>query len=132
MPLDVFHLGPNRVDVLHDSPGFGFAEGRFAPGTPPPPPHRHDWDEGFYVVAGSLLVTVEDETVTLEPGAFALAPAGSLHTFEVSGDDEAVFAATFSSGRGLAYLRDMAQVLADGPPDAALATLHARHGVTTA
>ncbi len=130
MAVDEFHLGPNRVRILHDSDSLGLAEGHFVPNVPGPPPHKHDWDEGFYVVSGRLHVVVDGEEHILEPGEFAMARGGQVHTFHVDGDDPAVFAATFGP-QGIAYLRDMAEAFtATGPDPNKLAALHDRYGVT--
>lgn len=126
-----FHLGPHRVRILHDSDSLGFAEGHFVPGVPGPPPHRHKWDEGFYVVSGRIRVVVDGDELILEPGDFAVAHGGQLHTFSVESDDPAVFAATFGQN-GIAYLREMADLFtAPGPDPDKLAALHNRYGVTT-
>ncbi len=130
MAVDEFDLGPNRVRILHDSDGFGLAEGHFVPGVPGPPPHRHDWDEGFYVVSGRIRVMVDGVDHILGPGDFAFAGGGRVHSFSVEGDEPAVFAATFGRN-GIAYLREMAGVFtATGPDPVELATLHRRYGVT--
>jgi quercetin dioxygenase-like cupin family protein len=45
-------------------------------------PHRHlTYDEHFEVLAGEILVTVDDETRRLGPGDIAVAPMGALHNF---------------------------------------------------
>lgn len=130
-----FSLGPHSVRVLADLPTGGFAEGTFAPNVAGPPAHSHGWDEGFYVLEGSIRVELDGESVVLEKGDFALAPGGSVHTFEVHGTKPATFLATFSSPAGLAYLRDMAAILGGGlAPEAVeseLAQLRDAFGVVT-
>lgn len=130
---DEFRLGPHTVRVLAEQPDYGFAEGRFEPGVPGPASHSHAWDEGFYVVAGQVEVVVDGDERVLGPGGFALAPAGSVHTFSVHGSVPATFFATSSSAAGIPYLREMAELLAGGPPNPQLlAPLHQKFGVVVA
>ena len=52
------------------------------PGFPGPPLHRHrELHDMFYVLEGSLFLTVGDETLELESGSFACVPPGTPHTF---------------------------------------------------
>src|SRR6185312_3941170 len=46
-----------------------------------PPPHAHDWDETFCVVAGEVEVAAGDHTALVKPGGIAHVPAGTLHWF---------------------------------------------------
>ena len=60
-----------------------------------PPPHRHDWDEAFFVLDGQVEIHCEGRTFVCGRGGFAHVPAGTLHgyrfgpgggrMFEVSG-----------------------------------------------
>ena len=57
------------------------------------PPHHgtplhvhHTEDEGFYVLEGSVAITVGDEVVELGPGQHALGPRGIPHRFDVGPD----------------------------------------------
>jgi mannose-6-phosphate isomerase-like protein (cupin superfamily) len=45
-----------------------------------PPMHRHDFDEGFYVLEGELVFAVDGEVRTAVAGQLAFAPRGSAHT----------------------------------------------------
>ena len=131
-----FSLGPHSVRILADFPDAGFAEGTFAPNIAGPPAHSHAWDEGFYVVEGTLRVEVDGNSHILEKGDFAMAHGGSVHTFAVEGPATATFVATFGSAHGLAYLREMAAIMSAGDPSsdhvaAALAELRSAYGVAT-
>lgn len=131
MSTNEFRIGPNRVRILIDSEPFGLVEGSFQPNIPGPAPHRHEWDESFYVVSGRLRVIVDGDELVLEPGDFAMAASGQTHTFGVAGHEPAVFIATFGP-TGVEYIRDMADVFTSAGPDPEkLAALHSRYGVTT-
>jgi quercetin dioxygenase-like cupin family protein len=67
--------------------------GRFAmidmliPAGGGPPPHRHDFEECFRVLEGSLEVRLRDEPpVRLEAGESANIPANAPHSFRNPGD----------------------------------------------
>ena len=45
-----------------------------------PPLHRHDFDEGFYVLAGELTIQLGEEQRTVGAGEFVFAPRNADHT----------------------------------------------------
>jgi quercetin dioxygenase-like cupin family protein len=51
-----------------------------------PPPHRHDFEETFHVLEGTLEVTVREATSTIRAGETANIPANVLHSFSNAGD----------------------------------------------
>ena len=53
-----------------------------APYAPGPPPHRHaEASEAFYILDGSLTMSVEGQDVIATPGTFSFVPPGTTHTF---------------------------------------------------
>ena len=49
-----------------------------------PPPHTHtNEDETFYVLEGSISVTIADNTTILEPGEAVFAPRNIPHSFQI-------------------------------------------------
>jgi quercetin dioxygenase-like cupin family protein len=46
-----------------------------------PPPHSHNWDENFYVIAGEVEFTCSGKTVVCSPGSLVHVPAGMVHSF---------------------------------------------------
>ena len=46
-----------------------------------PPPHRHAWDEDFYILDGEIEFAYEGCAVRLGPGGFIHIPAGVPHAF---------------------------------------------------
>ncbi|MBE2271184.1 MAG: cupin domain-containing protein [Anaerolinea sp.] len=55
--------------------------------------HTHE-DEYFYVVEGTITVTVGDETFTAGKGAFVFLPRGIPHTWDVVGGEATVLMIT--------------------------------------
>jgi quercetin dioxygenase-like cupin family protein len=46
-----------------------------------PPPHSHNWDESFYVIAGKVEFTCAGKTTICSPGTLVHIPAGTVHSF---------------------------------------------------
>lgn len=47
-----------------------------------PPPHRHDWDEAYYVIEGALDFEIDGKSVRIEAGDFAYLPRNTVHAFK--------------------------------------------------
>ncbi|MEX0867290.1 MAG: cupin domain-containing protein [Pirellulales bacterium] len=54
-------------------------------GRSEPTPHRHAFDEGFYVLAGEVTFTAAGDSVVVPEGAFINIRGGATHTFRNSG-----------------------------------------------
>ena len=54
-----------------------------------PPPHRHAWDEAYYVIEGSVAFSVGDEAVDAGAGDFVYTPGGVLHGFRGASEQPA-------------------------------------------
>lgn len=95
---------------------FFLSECELAPGFPGPPPHVHDaLVDSFYVLEGTLSVTVGQETLELGPGAFACALPGTRHTFANRSDEPVRFLNINAPGGFEQYMRDLAAAAAAGP-----------------
>jgi quercetin dioxygenase-like cupin family protein len=94
-------------------------------------PHRHPWEEAYFVIDGTMEVQVGRQVREVGPGSLVTLPARCLHAFRVTSD-----AARFlhvSLGRGAVdAFRDLQDVLVPEPTfdeiEAALAVM-ARHGI---
>jgi len=61
-----------------------------------PPPHRHDWDEAYYILDGALDFEIDGEPVRVAAGEFAHLPRQTVHSFKGGSQDPAhvlIFAA---------------------------------------
>jgi len=56
-----------------------------------PPPHRHDFEEMFYMLEGELDVTFRDQTYRVRPGQSVAIPANAPHVFKVASTTPARF-----------------------------------------
>ncbi len=46
-----------------------------------PPPHRHPWDEAFFILDGRVEVACEGRAEVLSAGSFVQIPAGTTHAY---------------------------------------------------
>jgi quercetin dioxygenase-like cupin family protein len=82
----------DRHRHLHHPPQRARDGGRYAlidmhvPSGGGPPPHRHDFEEMFTVLAGEIEVTFRGETLRLRAGETVNVPANAPHAFRVVSD----------------------------------------------
>ena len=92
------------------------SECELAPGFAGPPPHVHDeLVDSFFVLEGTLSVTVGHEAFELGPGAFACALPGTRHTFANRSDEPARFLNINAPAGFEQNMRDLAAASAAGP-----------------
>jgi mannose-6-phosphate isomerase-like protein (cupin superfamily) len=85
-------------------------------GYPGPPPHVHDHiADSFYVLDGTLTVTLGQATIELGPGGFACAPPGVRHTFANRSDARVRFLNINAPGGFERYMRELAAASREGP-----------------
>jgi quercetin dioxygenase-like cupin family protein len=86
-----------------------------------PPPHHHPWDESFYVIKGSIDMTVAGKTTRCEPGTLVHIPAGTAHSFRFGPQGGEMFEITGAGGAATRMFTDVAKRIPPGPPDLGLA-----------
>jgi len=64
-----------------------------------PPPHSHNWDEAFYVLAGAVEFSCSGKTVVCPPGTVVHVPAGTVHSFHCLADGCDMVELTGQGGR---------------------------------
>jgi mannose-6-phosphate isomerase-like protein (cupin superfamily) len=73
-----------------DGGDFSLMERTLPPGGRRPPAHRHtNCSEAYFVLDGTVLVTIEDRDLEVGPQAFVLVPRGTVHTFGNATDHQA-------------------------------------------
>jgi quercetin dioxygenase-like cupin family protein len=100
-----------------------------------PVPHHHEsWDETVYGLEGVITFRVDGHDVEIGPGQTAFIKRGVVHGFRNDSRQPAKCLCVLSPGvLGPAYFREMAALLADGPPDRArLKETMLRHGLVPA
>ena len=132
---EVIDLGPARMRILEDGSNtrhrLGIAVSTLAPRAPGPPQHRHaEHEEGFYVISGTVRITVGTEVHDAVAGTLVMVPPGAPHTFENPGAAPAVMLSPFPPHLYVQYFRDMSAAAATGASAAAIMSRYATE-VTT-
>jgi quercetin dioxygenase-like cupin family protein len=126
----VIHLGDQVGTVLsagtptHD---VAIVDTLLPPGAGAPVHRHHDHEEAFYVVSGTVEVEVDGQRSVTGTGGFILATRGVAHGFRNVGEGDARLLAMYAPASALAYLDDLAAVLAGGGGADAMAAFYARH-----
>ena len=95
-----------------------------------PPPHRHDWDEAYYVIEGALDFEIDGKQVRIERGDFTYLPRKTVHAFKGASPSPArvlIFAAPAHSS---AFFEDLNREVRTVPDDLAkVPSIGQRHGI---
>lgn len=82
----VYSMGPLRAvfkaDGAETAERYALSEWWLEPKTKGPGAHRHDDDDVFYVLQGTVSFRIGTRWIDAEPGAVVIAPGGMLHDFE--------------------------------------------------
>lgn len=96
-----------------------------------PPPHRHDWDESFYVLRGNVEITVEGRPNRCTPGMLVHLPAGTVHGYRFGEGGGEMFEITGAGGNATRMFAKISHELPAGSPDVPkLTALLKDNGVT--
>ncbi len=96
-----------------------------------PPPHRHDWDESFFVLRGSVEFSIDGKVGQCGPGTLVHLPAGTVHSFSFGSGGGEMFEITGKGGNAARMFAHVSREVPPGPPDVpALAALLQQNGVT--
>ena len=68
---------------------FTLIEAVVPPGDGPPPHEHANEDESFYVIEGSITLSIGELQIEAKPGTFALVPRGTVHSFRNPGPETA-------------------------------------------
>ena len=94
------------------------------------PPHRHDWDEAYYVIEGALDFEIDGKPVRIGPGDFAYLPRNTVHGFKGASPSPArvlIFAVPAHSS---AFFEDVNREVRTLPDDLAkVPAIGLRHGI---
>jgi quercetin dioxygenase-like cupin family protein len=82
-----------------------------------PPPHSHNWDESFYVVAGEVEFTCSGNTVVCSPGTLVHVPAGTVHSFRYLADGCDVLEITGQGGIATQMFTAVSREIPPGPTE---------------
>jgi mannose-6-phosphate isomerase-like protein (cupin superfamily) len=94
--LPVKQNGGNETRAIldgttHSNDHFEVHETTLGPGGEPHPPHRHEHEELFLMMKGSLAVTIAGKTAVIGPGGAAFVHSNELHGVHNPGTDHAQY-----------------------------------------
>jgi mannose-6-phosphate isomerase-like protein (cupin superfamily) len=94
---------------------FSLSEGTIPAGTSGPPPHAHRrTTDTYYVLEGTLHLTVGDRELDAPAGSYILVPPGVVHTFANTSDGPARVLNLNAPGGWEHYLRELAGAMRSG------------------
>ncbi len=94
---------------------FSMSEATFPPGMKGPPPHAHHYTtDTFYVLEGTLHMTVGEREIDAPAGSYVVVPPGVVHTFANITDTLVRFLNINAPGGWENYLRDLAGAMRAG------------------
>ena len=121
-PDDGTRVTAGAAEVLFKAEGgdgdgtFSLAETTLPPNFPGPVPHHHEtFVDSFYILDGTLSVQLgEEDVVDAVPGAFALVPPGTAHTFSNTSEHPVRELNLMAPGGFEQYLKEVAAEAASG------------------
>ncbi|HET7203403.1 MAG TPA: cupin domain-containing protein [Steroidobacteraceae bacterium] len=82
-----------------------------------PPPHRHDWDESFYVTRGQVQFACAGQTTMCMAGTLVHIPAGTVHAFSYGPGGGEMLEITGGRSRAIQMFTALDREIPPGPPD---------------
>ena len=123
----------SEITFLFREPGAWSLTQVSAPRDVGAPPHDHDFDESYYVLSGSLWLTVAGKEVVLGAGEFIHIPGGTVHGFKGTSDAPTQILILQSPGDAEEFFRACAREIKKIPADLArMPELGARYGIRVA
>jgi glyoxylate utilization-related uncharacterized protein len=95
-----------------------------------PPPHRHDWDEAYYVLRGEVDFMIDGEPVTMASGDFTYLPANTTHGFKGASAEAARVLIFAAPAHGSEFFEELNRQVTNLPDDLAkIPEIGSRHGI---
>jgi quercetin dioxygenase-like cupin family protein len=98
-----------------------------------PPPHRHDWDEAFYVLKGEIYFLCDGKGYICTVGTLVHVPRGTVHGFTYGRGGGQMLEITGAGALAVQMFTAVDKEIPSGPPDIPkLLDVLKRNGVTVA
>ena len=95
-----------------------------------PPPHRHDWDEAYYILNGEIDFVIDGDSVRSSAGDFNYLPRGTVHSFKGASEAPARVLIFASPAHGSEFFEEISREVRNVPADAAkIPEIGQRHGI---
>ena len=95
-----------------------------------PPPHRHDWDEAYYILDGELDFEIDGESVRSRAGDFNYLPRKTVHGFKGASSAPARVLIFAAPAHGSEFFQQLSEEVRTVPDDLAkVPEIGSRHGI---
>ena len=95
-----------------------------------PPPHRHDWDEAYYILDGALEFLIDGEPVKSGRGDFNYLPRGTVHGFKGASEPAARVLIFAAPAHGSEFFQELNDEIRRVPEDLSkIPQIGQRHGI---
>ena len=95
-----------------------------------PPPHRHDWDEAYYILDGEIDFEIDGELVRSCAGDFNYLPRNTVHGFKGASASTARVLIFAAPAHGSEFFQEINAEIRKLPDDLAkIPDIGERHGI---
>ena len=95
-----------------------------------PPPHRHDWDEAYYVLSGTLDFVIDGKQMRFDAGDFTYLPRKKVHAFKGASVTPARVLIFAAPAHASDFFKELNREVCSLPEDLAkVPEIGARHGI---
>lgn len=95
-----------------------------------PPPHRHDWDEAYYVLEGAVDFVVDGRSMSSSRGDFNYLPRGTVHGFKGASETPARVLIFAAPAHGSEFFEEVNNEVRRVPEDLSkIPEIGRRHGI---
>jgi quercetin dioxygenase-like cupin family protein len=95
-----------------------------------PPPHRHDWDEAYYILEGAVEFMIDGEPVRSSRGDFNYLPRGTVHGFKGASESTARVLIFAAPAHGSEFFQEVNDEVRRVPEDLSkIPEIGQRHGI---
>ena len=95
-----------------------------------PPPHRHDWDEAYYILDGDIDFLIDGQPVRSSKGDFNYLPRGTVHGFKGASEGAARVLIFAAPAHGSEFFHELNRQIRHLPEDAVkMPEIGRQHGI---
>ena len=95
-----------------------------------PPPHRHDWDEAYYILDGEVDFEIDGEPVRSGRGDFNYLPRNTVHGFKGASETPAKVLIFAAPAHGSEFFHELSREVRNLPEDGSkIPEIGKRHGI---
>lgn len=129
-PLNVLGMPLTMLCESHETGGAWSLFEEDVPHGMGPPPHRHDWDEAYYILDGEVDFEIDGKPVRSSRGDFNYLPRNTVHGFKGASAAPARVLIFASPAHGSEFFHDLNFEIRSLPEDAQkIPGIGQRHGI---